>query len=224
MPDLEGLMKKVSDEDRKDLAEFLVGISKVLVADGRLHSQLGQEAFVIANCSNVVNPFYLEIGAFHPYEYSNTATFRDHFGWDGLSVDPSLESAKVFEDHGLSNKFLNLGVAATSQEGFFVENGAFSETVLENVPESRRIKLIGVKELVIDLPRITYLSLDIEGGELEILLNFPWETVKPLVITVEHNHHLDVKNAMLRLLESQGYRRALDSVSNFESWFVLKHS
>ena len=224
VPELESLVGRIGDEEKDDFAAFLVGISRILVANGKFHSQLGQEAFVIANCSNVEKPYFLEIGAFHPYQYSNTATFRDHFGWDGLSVDPSLESAKFFYEHNLSDKFLNVGVAANSQEGYFVEKGAFSETVFEDVANSRKIELVGILDLVKALPEITYLSLDIEGGELEILLNFPWDLAKPLVITVEHNHHLDVKKEILHLLESKGYRRVLDSVSDFESWFILENS
>ena len=81
--------------------------------------------------------------------------------------------------------------------------------------------MIGIKELVTTLPQITYLSLDIEGGELEILREYPWNISKPLVITVEHNNVAEIKSSIFKVLTEHGYKRILNNLSNFESWFVL---
>ncbi len=66
------------------------------------------------------------------------------------------------------------------------------------------------------------MSLDIEGGELEIIKAFPWSICKPTVFTIEHNNDLAVKDELRELMAIQGYKRILDSISNFESWFVLE--
>jgi hypothetical protein len=113
-----------------------------------------------------------------------------------------------------------MGVGPEPGFKYFVEEGAFSRTSESSSIGSRQIEIIGISELVLSLPKITYLSLDIEGGELDILKAYPWKTSTPCVITVEHNNAFKVEADMENLLKKLGYRRVLGSLSGFESWYV----
>jgi hypothetical protein len=77
-----------------------------------------------------VTAVYLEIGAFHPFKYSNTATLRDVFGWIGCSVDPSSEAYKAFFDAGLSERFVNW----TSQQQGRVVLPKINQNALNKIP------------------------------------------------------------------------------------------
>jgi FkbM family methyltransferase len=221
MPELNNLLRQTDSEDLTDLQMLLQGFFILARKKGNIYSQLGQELLVAEWTKSCINPFYLEIGAYDPYVYSNTASLRESLGWKGVSLDPSGSALSAFEDAGLSNNFMNVAVGVNSGTAYFSEQGALSSTSTEKHPKSTTVKMIGIKELVSALPPITYLSLDIEGGELEILKEYPWNLSKPLVITVEHNHLGDIKSSMFEVLTKNGYKRILNSLSNFESWFVL---
>jgi hypothetical protein len=220
IPELTDLTTQTNPNDQIDLALLLEGFSLVLRNGGEITSQLGQEAFVAVHTQHISTPFYLEIGAFHPKKYSNTFALRNFLGWDGLSLDPSPESSEFFSASGLSHKFLNLGVAAESSTYNFMADGAFSRTMKDPSSGSIEVEVIGIRELIQKLPQVHYVSLDIEGGEMQIMNAYPWEISKPSVFTIEHNGDLVMKQELLRLMELQGYRAVLNSVSNFESWFL----
>ena len=66
---------------------------------------------------------------------------------------------------------------------------------------------------------IDYLSIDTEGSEYEILKNFDFEKYSFRVITVEHNNTVN-KTRINELLEKNGYKRQLEELSQFESWYT----
>ena len=213
-------------EDLRDLAILAKGYSLIFMRKGRVHSQLGQEAFVVGVTDGAKTLKYLELGAFDPQLLSNTATLRDSFGWTGLSVDPNPEVLEKFKSAKLESTFLNVGVAGKDVRAILVKDGALSYTqpILDlEVQNSDLIQLLSIKKIVEKLSSIDYLSIDIEGGEFEVLTEFPFERIKPLIITVEHNfREVDVLK-IRELLCSKGYRQFLPNRTDFESWFVLEN-
>lgn len=220
-PELQDLISQTSIEEKRDLGLLLEGAARIIKAEGKLFSQLCQEALVAAHTARVGSPFYLEIGAFHPEKYSNTASLRKFLNWDGMSVDPSSESYEAFRQAGLGDTFLNVGVGPVSGVAHLHSEGAFSKTYEQEGSETTKIEILGIRELIALNIDVHYISLDIEGGELEIVKAFPWELCKPIVFTIEHNGDLYMKHNLQELMLSQGYRVVLNSISSFESWFVL---
>lgn len=221
-PELSDLVTQTSDADLYDLGILMEGASIILKNNGVFYSQLLQEALAASIASRSANPFYLEIGAFHPEKYSNTASLRKFLRWDGLSVDPSLESLQSFKEYGLDKSFLNVGVGAESGFAYFVADGAFSQTTAFPSNQAVEIPIVGIRELIQKHPQVDYISLDIEGGELEIMKVFPWDICKPMLFTIEHNGITEVVDELHRIMSAEGYRVVLSSISNFESWFVRK--
>jgi hypothetical protein len=56
-------------------------------------------------------------------------------------------------------------------------------------------------------PFIHFVSLDIEGAELEALKGFPFERVRVGALVVEHNREEPKRSRLKALLESHGYVR-----------------
>jgi len=54
---------------------------------------------------------------------------------------------------------------------------------------------------------IHYLSLDIEGGELNALKGFPFDKYQIGALTVEHNYLEPQRSEIKALMESHGYKR-----------------
>ena len=220
-PELQDLISQTSMDEAKDLGLLLEGVARIVKLGGKLFSQLGQEALVSIHTTRVNSPFYLEIGAFHPEKYSKTASLRNYLNWDGLSVDPSSDSFEAFCRAGLEDKFLNVGIGPESGIAHLLSEGAFSKTCELPSIGTTEITILGIRQLINMNSEVHYISLDIEGGELEIMRSFPWELCKPIVFTIEHNGDLYMKQGLRDLMITQGYRVVLNSVSSFESWFVL---
>lgn len=209
-----------------DLAILTNGYSKIFTQMGKLHSQLGQEAFVVGFTNGAAGLKYLELGAYDPYLLSNTATLRESFGWTGISVDPNPEVLEKFKSANLGHCFINAGVAGQDTDATLIKNGAMSYT--QNLQgdiekNSHFVHLVGINNLVKDLTQIDYLSIDIEGGEVEVIKNFPFGRIKPLIITIEHNFREIDKLTIKEFLSTKGYREFLSGLTDFESWFVLKN-
>jgi len=211
--------------DALDLAILAEGYSHIFKRNGHLHSQLGQEAFVLGLTHGAMGKTYLELGAFDPYVLSNTATLRESFGWTGLSFDPNPEVLAKFKLANLEDRFRNVGVAGFDSDAILYKDSALSYTTIipkSEVTDNDKVKLIGIRNIVREFETIDYLSIDIEGGETEVLIQFPFELVKPFIITIEHNFRDPDKQLIVQLLKKHGYREFLQSRTDFESWFVLE--
>jgi hypothetical protein len=212
-----------STESILDFQKLLVGYVEILKKGNAPHSQLGQDSFVVGFTNGAQGLNYLEIGAYDPNLLSNTAVLRDSFAWSGLSVDPNPESGIKFIQAGFGDRFREIGVAGTARSAFLRIEGALTQTLAssENVKNTKRIDLVPIKDLAVELKYIDYLSLDIEGGELDVLEHFPFDQVQPRLITVEHNNRKNDKSAIDRLLCNSGYRSVLPELTDYESWYLF---
>jgi hypothetical protein len=64
--------------------------------------------------------------------------------------------------------------------------------------------------LALDNPTVNYMSLDIEGGEFQILQSIPWDKVDIEVMTIE-SHFLGIRSPgtledLVHYLETKGYQ------------------
>ena len=67
----------------------------------------------------------------------------------------------------------------------------------------------------------SYISIDTEGSEYEILKNFNFKKYRPLVFTIEHNFiELQLKIDELKLMHN--YIRFFKSLTAFDAWYVQR--
>jgi hypothetical protein len=62
----------------------------------------------------------------------------------------------------------------------------------------------------INQTRVDYLSLDVEGLELEVLETIPWNELNIRVLSVEYRHLRRGKQALINHMTSHGYRLYAD--------------
>tara|TARA_B110000438_G_C15305089_1_gene432856 strand:+ start:41 stop:373 length:333 start_codon:yes stop_codon:yes gene_type:complete len=66
----------------------------------------------------------------------------------------------------------------------------------------------------------SYISIDTEGSEYEILNSFDFEKYQPLVFTIEHNF-TNLQYKIDELMISKGYVRVFRKITAFDAWYVL---
>lgn len=144
---------------------------------------------------------YLDVGAFDAFNLSNTYHFYRQ-GWRGVLVEANPHLARGLRLDRPGDVVVNCGVGATA--GAALEFFVMSESVLStfNREQAERLQAEGLARIleVIPLPVRTledivmkecggrspaFLSLDIEGVDLEVVRSTDWNRVRPAVVCVE---------------------------------------
>jgi len=67
---------------------------------------------------------------------------------------------------------------------------------------------------------IDYFSLDVEGGEMDVLKSIKFDRVHVKTLTIEHNGFEDIKNTIVAHLTSNGY--SLAKSDHQDAYFIKK--
>jgi len=191
------------------------------------YSQEYEDLFLLDIFKGKTNGFYVDVGSFDPYAYSNTALLHKK-GWKGINIDASSKSINEFNLHRPNDINLNIGVGG--EEGtldyyeFGDKNGlnTFDKEDANSVEEKfpgkeklkqiTKVKIMPLKKIFdLYLPKgqqIDLLDIDVEGLDFEVLKSNDWKKYKPNVILVEFvtkslkevfDHNI------YKFLEKQGY-------------------
>src|SRR5208337_5296989 len=142
---------------------------------------------------------YLDIGAAHPVQHSNTYFFYER-GWSGVCVEPNPEFYELYKVLRPRDQALNIGVAKRSgalRYHRFTQpliNGFFGQDLIDRHVASGEIYLgssdvpcLSVDEFLnakIDAP-LDFLNIDVETLDAEILAAWNWRVCRPKVICAE---------------------------------------
>ncbi|MFA6066323.1 MAG: FkbM family methyltransferase [Candidatus Babeliaceae bacterium] len=188
-------------------------------------SQVGQDKFLHERYFNDQRKgFFVDIGAHDGLEFSNTYFFEKELGWEGICFEPLAGAFELL----LKNRncmCVNACVGNTCGLVKFFAVKGYAEMLsgmvdtyhpLHFARMKRDIAAHGGSYTIMDVPSVTlesilekqgvykidYLSLDTEGGELEILQSIDFNKIKILAISVENNYEdPDIRT----FLESQGF-------------------
>jgi FkbM family methyltransferase len=193
----------------------------------RSYSQFGEDAFLAAyfraktwvagkNSFLPRQGFYVDIGAYSPTECSNTYLFYRH-GWRGINVEAQPGVIEGFRL--IRSRDINLNVAAAQSKGeltFYswgspsVFNTADPELAKERArslgkqPIEITVRSIPLREILDEyLPsdtKINFLSVDVEGLDLEVLKSNNWDKYRPELIVAEA-----YKSTLEKLKDSELY-------------------
>jgi FkbM family methyltransferase len=207
------------------------------------YAQCGEDLIVrfIFNQIGISAPSYWDVGAYDPYRFSNTALLYEN-GCRGVNVEPNPALFDRFERYRKSDTNLNVGVSGTPGQGkyYLMDAPALNTFSYSSTQEYVREghKVIGE----VMLPMVTmlqiseryfrgmwpdFLSLDVEGMDMEILETLPYDCDQLHVICVETISYSkdgsgvkDTRTAAL--LGSRGYFQYADTYIN--TIFVKKAS
>lgn len=182
----------------------------------KYHSQFSQDFFLDRIVFNgKKSGFFIDIGANHPEQLSNTLYFED-LGWHGMAFEPQAGLCALWKDRKTECHNLALGdregelefAEYEGDDGFGVLAGAASvlgkAAGKKYMVKQRRLgdvlKEAGVKT-------VDFISLDVEGYEMNVLLGIDFTEVDILCFLIENNKGKDgMSNMQIRkFMDENGY-------------------
>ena len=144
--------------------------------------------------------FYVDVGAHHPTRFSNTQRFYE-LGWRGINIEPNPDALALFQRQRSRDTNVCCGVAGSDGRMEYI---MFNEPALNSfdrsLSESRqssKYRIVGTKEVPVRrlsaileecLPPetpITFMSIDVEGYDLDVLKSNDWTRFRPECLLVE---------------------------------------
>ena len=137
---------------------------------------------------------YIDIGCHHPMINNNTYPLYKR-GWNGINIDIDYSAIDSF--NFLRSKDTNIEIAVSDTIGnsdlFFYHNRAAKNTLSkEKGLDAKQIRSIKtttlnkiIQESIYKDQKINFLTIDVEGFELNVLRGFDFKKYKPELVVVE---------------------------------------
>jgi FkbM family methyltransferase len=223
-----------------DVRRLFKTVSALLKDGIHPEGQMLQDAFVVSRLGRRKLSF-MDVGAAMPRKYSNTFMLQDAFDGHGVLVEPHPVLAEHLRQERASSRVVVLQCAAgnSDRHDSLIEFGPLSTLasgvepdMFTRLREKRLIEGRSLQTEVQSMRRIlnenglvggvAFLSIDVEGADLEVLKAYPMEIGKPNLIVIEHNLNRTVENQINQYLIPLGYKRVCSRWSSIDSWFVLE--
>ena len=200
----------------------------------RFYSQQGEDLFIYLHYINQHRDdgIFLELGACDGVRYSNTLFFQECLGFSGILIEPVKEMYDMLIKNRQHCKCFNNAISRQEEpcKLLISRNGPVSgikanmtskfieqwhKNSIERNIETR--KLSDILEST-NTNYIDFLSLDVEGGELDVLNTINWNKVSIYIICIELDGHNKEKNEKCReLLRNNGFNLKMKLCIN-EFW------
>ena len=196
----------------------------------RLNSNWGVDLIVKDIFKNKKNGIYVDVGCHHPLINNNT-NLLNLMGWKGINIDLDFNSIDMFnyfrpKDH-------NIKIALSDKKGFsnlyFFHNRAAKNTISkefgENAKQIKKIKTDTLDNILFQNQlcekKIDFLSIDVEGNELNVLKGFNLKRYQPKVILLELIYN-DVKEFYQKdinsIIKSDIYKYMIENKYKLINW------
>lgn len=214
-------IKRIVPKAIKDFVHFNILDGHAL----KSYSQEGEDMILCRFFAEKPKGFYVDVGAHHPKRFSNTFLFYK-LGWSGINIDAmpgSMEQFKRTRPRDI-NLEMPVGTGQNSLTYYIFNETALNSfdsrlsqdrvSTLDSYHIERTIKL-DTKSLhsILDeyLPPntpIDFMSIDVEGMDLEVLRSNNWSKYRPEIVLVEilDMSLSDIKSSDTnKFMESCGY-------------------
>ena len=189
-----------------------------LSTDIRFHSskETCQDRWVIEKMAGKRNGFFIDIGASDGISANNTLSLEKYYGWKGILIEGNRFSFDKLVKNRPQQICLNEIISDREQNIIYRENNevitrsGINDTLPpDNTEKSWRKgdKVLRVSKVLTNVleehncPRsIDFLSIDIEGGEINALKNFDFDKFKISLISAEvgFNNISEFREIMIR--------------------------
>jgi FkbM family methyltransferase len=194
-------------------------------------SQFGEDLVIWAALENrgqLNNGFYVDVGAFDPFRFSNTALLHMLRGWRGVNVDAAEATIAAFNIQRPGDTNVHSPVSDVEEEVTFYEYSHGAVNTIDpkmvdryaktsNSPfkvrreiATRTRRLDNIMENIPDIPSdFGLLSIDCEGVDHRVLLSMNWNRFRPHIVAIE-SHGFSLanmsKSPTYAFLTEKGYR------------------
>ncbi len=169
------------------------------------------------------NGFFVDVGAYDGKSINNTLFFEETHNWTGINIEPLPDKFQLLEKNRPRCINLNLAIDENSGETEFCCNDVLSGILnhydkrhinrinTENINGSYNKNVIKIKTKRLDeifrennVKRINYLSIDVEGAEMNVIKSINFDEVFIDVIGFENNYS-DNSEPIIEYLKEKGY-------------------
>ena len=189
-------------------------------------SENGQDLFALHSNKYRRGGTFLEFGAYDGITFSNTFLLEKLFNWSGILIDPI---PRHFEQMKLNRNCVSIHAAITASKKEFVK---ILESPASNLskPVSKRsitdkthkVPAFTLSEIIdkyFPAKSLDFLSIDVEGEDLEILASIDFSKYEINSICVEHNNRIG-SDEFLKYMEDSGYALVWNEFSGNDFWFI----
>lgn len=166
----------------------------------RSYSQQGEDMLLRNLFEGQTNGFYVDVGAHHPVRFSNTYHFYRR-GWRGINIDAMPGSMRLFEK--MRPRDINLEIAVSAKPEtltYYCFNDSALNGFLKDLSNSRnhnpyqitatrQIRTRTLADILAEyLPtgqKISFLSVDVEGLDFDVLSSNNWQKYSAEIVAVE---------------------------------------
>jgi len=188
---------------------------KILNNNITSHSQIKQDIWVLEKTNFKRNGYYIDIGCADGEIISNTYILDKSYGWSGLCIDLLARNMKdrscsVFNGLVYDEEKIVEFVRADFNSDFsgIKQNlTKFKDHMKTSQVEKHKTKITQDVFDVYNVPKhVDFLSLDVEGSELNILKGIDFEKHIFKIIMLEHNFEQPARDDIRLFLEERNYR------------------
>lgn len=180
------------------------------------YSQQGEDEFLFKNFLNYKNGFFIELGAMNGITYSNTLFFENQLNWNGVLIEPTDQYYQLIKNRPNCNNF-NFAISEVDGDVEFLGGEALGG-VLSTMHDDHKfgwgldkqnsylVKSKPISEVIkdLDIKKVDFFSIDVEGGEYEVLKTFNWE-IPVYVILIEMSHDKERNKLCREFMKSKGF-------------------
>jgi len=183
---------------------------------------------------NKINGTYIDIGAYHPYRFSNTYLLYRK-GWNGINIDLNKESIDLFNIARPNDINLNIAIGGKNEiQTFYYKkknhpmntlSKKFAKRFWNNKAHIKKKKIMTrtFDYLIKKIKKIDLLDIDVEGTEYDVVKKINFKNVSFKIILIEHSffNSTTIKNTkkIKHLLLKENYKY----VKNFGETSVYKN-
>ena len=225
------------DDNKNLLSNFISSIKN----KNDIKSQLYQDVFASFVIGDKFDKTFFEFGATNGIDLSNSYMLETSLNWKGALSEPSPQWHSELKKNRPNSNIITECIWSESDKelDFFVSNvGVLSS--LNDFKESDKISMPGntsarlkngkiVSVKTISLNQVvekefkfkppSYISVDTEGSEYEILKVFDFKRFRPIVFTIEHNF-TELQLKIDELMKANDYLRVFRKITTFDAWYI----
>jgi FkbM family methyltransferase len=178
------------------------------------YSSHDEELFVRDFFADRRDGVFVDVGASHYKDRSNTYYLESVLGWSGLAIDPLVEFADGYREHRPKTLFFPMFVSDKSDQRatlYVGNNSLFSSAErtftdsFTNVQRTLEASTITLDDLLASqgIDRVDFVSMDIELHEPQALAGFTLQKYRPALVCIEA--HPEVRQQILDYFAARGY-------------------
>ena len=199
-------------------------IHKNIISKKNYFSFSGVDILIQNIFRNKKKGFYIDIGCQHPIRNNNTYLLYKK-GWSGINVDLDQGNIDLFNSSRPSDH--NISIAVSNEVGevdlFYFHDKSPINTIDEKTSQFQNAKVQSIKKVKTNTlnniikssnysgKKFDFLSIDVEGHELQVLQGLDFSMYSPDVIVVEYLDlsvsKLEIKNLNIEnIINSEVYK------------------